>query len=410
MNTYLLLIIIFYVGAYLLQATADVLNLRKLGSAIPPELKEVYDETAYYNSQRYTRENTILKLVETTVITLVFLAFVLAGGFNALDIMVRQFQFPEIVTGILYIGLMGFALFFIELPFSVYHTFVIEEKYGFNKTTPATFIADRIKLLLLSALIGGPVLAAIIWFFMNTGPLAWIWCWLFLAAFQVVMVLVTPTLIMPLFNKFIPITEGELRDAVFTYAGDHGFHLQGIYKMDGSKRSSKSNAFFTGFGKSRRIVLFDTLIERHPVPEIVVVLAHEMGHYRKHHILQMLAFSMISSGVMLFLLSFVIHDPEIFLAFNMTYQSVYTGLVFFSFLYIPVSLALGVAGNILSRKNEYEADAFAAETTKDPAAMVNALKTLSRDNLSNLTPHPVKVFLDYSHPPVVDRIRALRSR
>jgi STE24 endopeptidase len=286
---------------------------------------------------------------------------------------------------------------------------VIEEKYGFNRTTFKTYLLDIIKVLVLTILIGGILLAAIIWFFEKTGDLAWVYCWIMIILFQFFFMYIAPVIIMPIFNKFVPLEKGELRTAIEKYAKAQNFKMKGIFKMDGSKRSSKSNAFFTGFGRWRRIVLLDTLIDNHSTNELVSILAHEMGHYKKKHIIKAIARSIIVTGLTLFLLSFFIENEKLFAAFKMEHISVYASLFFFGFLYTPMALFVGVIENMISRKNEYEADAFAIKTYGDAEAMINALKKLSVDNLSNLTPHPFKVFMSYSHPPILERVKAIKK-
>lgn len=295
------------------------------------------------------------------------------------------------------------------MPFSIYSTFVIEERFGFNKTTVKTFVMDIAKGLLLSILLGAPLLALVIAFFEFGGTWAWLYAWLGVTAFSLIMQYIAPTWIMPIFNKFEPLEEGELRTAIETYAESVDFPLQDVFVMDGSKRSSKSNAFFTGFGKNKRIALFDTLIENHTTDELVAVLAHEIGHYKKNHITKNMAISIVSTGVMFALLSVFLQVPALFDAFYMDQMSVYAGLLFFGLLYSPIETILGIVMQVLSRKHEYEADEFAARTIEKSEEMVNVLKKLSKDNLSNLTPHPFYVFLNYSHPPVLQRIRAIRS-
>ena len=297
----------------------------------------------------------------------------------------------------------------LHLPFSMYGTFVIEEKYGFNRTTPRTFVLDIVKALILTAIIGAPVFSAVLWFFAFAGNLAWLYCWAAIVAIQILILFLAPYIIMPLFNKFQPLEDGALRTAIEEYARGQQFRMKGVYKMDGSKRSAKSNAFFTGFGRSRRIVLFDTLIERHTVPELVGVLAHEIGHYKKKHILQSMVISIVHTGVMLYLLSIFVSHAGLFDAFQMEHVSVYAGMIFFGLLFTPIEMILSLLMNILSRHNEFEADRFAGDNTGEPERMIDALKKLSADNLANLTPHPFYVLLHYSHPPLLQRIAALRE-
>jgi STE24 endopeptidase len=409
MNIYGIIILATLVGSYLLEIISEVLNLRALKSDLPADFADVYDEERYRKSQEYTRIRTRFGWIRSTVGLLVILAFWFSGGFNWLDLWVRSWGYSELVTGLLYMGILFFANFLISLPFSVYSTFVIEEKFGFNKTTPKTFVLDIVKGIALSVVIGGIVLAGILLFFMNAGDMAWLYCWAAVTAFSLIMQFIAPTWIMPLFNKFTPLEEGELRDAIFRMAEKAKFPLKNLYVMDGSKRSAKSNAFFTGFGKNKRIALFDTLIEQHTIPELVAILAHEIGHYKKKHILQSMLISIAYTGIMFYLLSIFLGHQGLFDAFYMTHKSVYAGLIFFSMLFSPINEILGVLMQYFSRKNEYEADRYAVELTGDPDSMINALKKLSAHNLSNLTPHPFYVMLNYSHPPVLERIRAIRK-
>jgi len=409
MNIYAIVILTTLLFSYALNVITEILNLSALRDELPPEFKDVFDPEAYKKSQDYTRATTRFGLLTSTFGLLLTLVFWFAGGFNYLDQIVRQWNLHPILTGLVYIGILILAKSLISLPFSIYSTFVIEERFGFNKTTPKTFILDLLKGLLLGVLLGGPLLAGVLAFFQYAGAIAWLYCWLAVTVFTLFVQFIAPTWIMPLFNKFTPLEQGELREAIMDYARSVKFSLKNVFVMDGSKRSTKSNAFFTGFGKNKRIALYDTLIEKHTVPELVSVLAHEIGHYKKKHIIQSLLISIAHTGVMFYLLSIFISHEGLFEAFYMEHVSIYAGLIFFGMLYSPIELILSVFMQIFSRKNEYEADRFAAETTEDPNSMIAALKKLSRDNLSNLTPHPVYVFLNYSHPPVLQRIRALRD-
>ena len=409
MNTYLIIILLILIIRYLLDLVSEWLNVRHVSTELPAEFKGYYDAEKYRQSQNYLRENTRFGICVDTLQTLITIVFVLVGGFNFVDRIAIGLGQGPILTGLVFAGILIFASKILSLPFSIYNTFVIEEKYGFNKTTPKTYLLDIIKSLILTALIGGIVFAAVLWFFEKTGNFAWIYCWVAITLFQIFFMFIAPVVIMPIFNKFVPLEESELRTAIENYAKAQNFKMKGIFKMDGSKRSSKSNAFFTGFGRSRRIVLFDTLIERHSANELVSILAHEMGHYKKKHIMQAIARSIIVMGLTLFLLSLFIENEQLFAAFKMEHLSVYASLFFFGFLYTPIATLIGLVENIISRKNEYEADAFAVETYGDADAMIKGLKKLSVDNLSNLTPHPFKVFMGYSHPPVLERIKTIRK-
>ena len=409
MNIFAVIILTAIIIDFTLGIISNRLNLKALSKELPGEFEGVYDEDTYAKSQEYTRVNTKFGFITGTFDLILLLVFWFAGGFNWLDQWARGFEFGVIGTGLIFIGALVIARMFISMPFSIYSTFVIEERFGFNKTTAKTFAADRVKGLLLSVVIGAPLLAGIIAFFEFGGTWAWIYAWLAVTAFSLVMQYIAPTWIMPIFNKFTPLEEGELRQAIEEYADEVNFPLQGIYVIDGSKRSAKSNAFFTGFGKNKRIALFDTLIENHTTEELVAVLAHEIGHYKKKHIVKNLTISIMHTGIMFALLSVFLQVPGLFEAFYMEEMSVYAGLLFFGLLYSPVETLLGIAMQVMSRKHEYEADAFAADTIKEKEEMVNVLKKLSKDNLSNLTPHPFYVFLNYSHPPALKRIEAIRN-
>ena len=410
MNIFTIIILAAILIDFVLGIVSNRLNLKALSKDLPDEFEGVYDEETYAKSQEYTRVNTRFGFITGTFNLLLLLAFWFAGGFNWLDQWARGFDFGVIGTGLIFIGALVVAKSIISLPFSIYSTFVIEERFGFNKTDAKTFITDRLKGLALSVVIGGPLLAGIIAFFAYGGSWAWLYAWLAVTAFSLVMQYVAPTWIMPLFNKFEPLEDGELRQAIESYADKVDFPLQGIYVMDGSKRSSKSNAFFTGFGKNKRIALFDTLIENHTTEELVAVLAHEIGHYKEKHIVKNMSISILHTGIMFVLLSIFLQVPALFDAFFMEQMSVYAGLLFFGLLYSPVETILGIFMQMMSRRHEYEADHFAASTISEPEEMVNVLKKLSKDNLSNLTPHPFYVFLNYSHPPALKRIEAIRSK
>jgi STE24 endopeptidase len=409
MNIYLVAILAILIGSYLLDLIADLLNLRHIDPCLPNEFKDVYDPLKYRKSQDYLRENTKLSLMTDGLMTALTIGFILFGGFDSVDRFARSFGLGRISTGLIFAGGVMLLSQLCHVPFDAYHTFVIEEKFGFNKTTPGTFITDILKKWLLGALLGGILFSAVIWIFRAAGPLAWLYCWGVVALFQLGIIFIAPAVIMPIFNKFTPLEDGELKAAIEGYAGSQDFKMKGVFRMDASRRSGKSNAFFTGFGKLRRIVLFDTLIQKHTVDELVSVLAHEMGHYKKRHVLTSTLFMVLTTGLMFFILSLFINNRGLFEAFGMSHISIYASIFFFGILFIPVQTALSIFGEILSRRHEYKADAYAAMTYGKPGAMISALKKLSVDNLSNLTPHPFKVFLDYSHPPVLQRIAALQK-
>lgn len=408
-NIFLMIILAAVLGNWLLNLIVDLLNLRNAAPQLPEEFSGVYDAEKYRASQEYLRANTRFNAWHESLFTAAAVIFILAGGFNAVDIFARGFGYGDIIGGLIFAGVLSLLAFLFRLPFTVYRTFVIEERFGFNRTTVKTFIADMLKGLLLAAALGGLVFAGLVWFFLAFGPRAWLYSWMAITVFELAVTFIAPVVILPLFNKFIPLEESELKTAVEAYARKEDFKMKGLYKMDGSRRSTKSNAFFTGFGRFRRIALFDTLIARHTVDELVSVLAHEMGHYKKYHIQKSIALSIVNTGLMLFILSFFLNSAGLFAAFRMDSMSVYAAIVFFGFLYSPLSFLISIGTNMLSRRHEYEADAYAVTTYGKPEAMINALKKLSADNLSNLTPHPAKVFLEYSHPPVLERIRAIKA-
>ncbi len=409
MNIYMIIILAALVVDFTLKIVTEVLNLNALRDTLPQEFVGVYDADTYKKSQNYTLVNTRFGFIASTAGLVVTLVFWFTGGFNWLDSIVRSWTGVPVWTGLIYIGILLFLKTLMSLPFSIYRTFVIEERFGFNKTTPATFVKDLVKSLLLTAVIGGPLLGGVLLFFEFAGPPAWLYCWVATTVFTLIIRYVAPTWIMPLFNKFTPIESGELKNAIFKYAESVKFSLQGVFVMDGSRRSSKSNAFFTGFGRNKRIALFDTLIEKHTVGELVAVLAHEIGHYKKKHIILSMIISIAHMGVMFYLISIFISHEGLFSAFYMDQMSVYSGLVFFGMLFAPIEMVLSVFMSVFSRRNEYQADRFAVETTKKSDDMISALKKLSVHNLSNLTPHPLYVFLNYSHPPVLKRIEAIRA-
>jgi STE24 endopeptidase len=410
LNPYFIFILIILLGTWLLDIVINLLNVRHAKEDLPREFLGYYDAGKYRRSQEYLRSNTRFSIITETISTPVIIAFMVLGGFNTVDQFARGFHMGPIPTGLIFSGVLLLALQIFHLPFSIYETFVIEERYGFNRTTPRTFVLDILKGWLLAVILGGIVLSLVLWFFEKAGPLAWLYCWLALTLFQVFVMFIAPVVILPLFNKYVPLEDGELKEAIEDYARSQNFKMKGVFTMDGSKRSTKSNAFFTGFGRFRRIVLFDTLVERHSSGELVSILAHEMGHYKKRHVIKSLGLSFLTSGLMFFILSLFINNKGLFAAFQMEQTSIYASLLFFGFLYSPIGTALSIMGNMLSRKNEYEADAFAVSTYGRPESMVTALKRLSVDNLSNLTPHPLKVFIAYSHPPVLDRIRAIERQ
>lgn len=409
MNLFAIIILTALIGEFIIELTADLLNLGMLTDRIPDEFKGVYDEKSYKNSQEYLKANTGFGWISSLFSLVVILLFWFFKGFPLLDRFIVSLEFGPVFSGVIFMGILIAANSIISLPFSLYKTFVIEERFGFNKTTIKTYITDMIKSAFLGILIGCPVLAGILAFFQYAGEPAWLYCWVTVVLFMLLLQYLIPVWIMPLFNKFEPLEDGELKEAVFDYARSIDFSLTNIFKMDGSKRSSKSNAFFTGFGKNKRIVLFDTLINQHTTGELLAVLAHEMGHYKKKHIIKTMIAGIVQAGILFYILSLCLSGKGLFEAFYMETMPVYAGLIFFSLLFTPISFFTGILMQIYSRKNEFEADTFAAETTGRPEDLISALKKLYVSNLGNLMPHPFYVFLNYSHPPVLQRINSLRK-
>ncbi|MEI6892698.1 MAG: M48 family metallopeptidase, partial [Pontiella sp.] len=402
MNGYLIFILILLIFSWLLSLIVETLNVRNVSTHIPDEFHGIYDDEKYAQSQRYLKETTRFDQIQSVIMLPLTIAFILLGGFRVLNNVATATAEHMIVQGLVFGGLLILISQLVSLPFSLYSTFVIEEKYGFNKTTAKTFFVDLLKGLLLTILLGAPIFALVLWIFSSVAN-AWLWAWGALSLIQLLVMFIAPVAILPLFNAFTPLEDGELRSAIEDYAAAQKYTLSGIFKIDGSKRSTKSNAFFTGFGKTKRIALFDTLIENHTTEELVGVLAHEIGHCKRGHIKKGIIIAMATTLLMFFILSLFITQSGLYQAFGIEDTPLYAGLIFFGFLYAPISMILALLGNLLSRKHEFEADAFAAETTQAPDIMINALKKLSVDNLSNLTPHPLKVFLEYSHPPVLER-------
>jgi len=407
LNIYLIIILFTLVGEFLIQSVARALNMRALESDLPGEFVGYYNQEKYLRSQEYTLANGRLGMVSASFSILVVVSFILLGGFNHVDIWTRGFELSELATGLVFFGALFVLSDLLSMPFDLYGTFVVEEKFGFNKMSIGMYFTDKLKSYVLVGLLGGLLLSAILYFFQVAGELAWLWAWLIVSGFVLVLPPIFTTFIAPLFNKFEPLPEGELKEALSAYASQVDFPLTGVFVMDGSKRSGHSNAYFSGFGKNKRIALFDTLVEEHSVDELVAILAHEIGHYKKKHIVVGTAVTIVQLGILFALLSLFISDPALFEAFGVQTTSAHAGLVFFSLLYSPITFFLGIAQNAWSRRNEFEADAFAAQTLGTPKGLIEGLKTLSVANLGNLTPHRFTVFLNYTHPPILVRIQRL---
>lgn len=408
-NVWFFVIVLALFLSWKLDLISTLLNLKALSPEIPEAFKGIVDQEAYEKSQEYTQAKSVYGAVEGIFSLVVLFLFWWLGGFGWLDEMVRGVGRGPVVTGLIFIGLLLVGQQLLSTPFELYNTFVLEEQFGFNRTTLATWVVDHLKGAILGVVIGAPLLALLLWLFQSV-PVAWLWAWIAVTAFSLLLTYIAPTWIMPLFNKFEPLPEGELKAEIHAMSEKCDFPLKEVSVMDGSKRSAKSNAFFTGIGDNKRIALFDTLIENHTTDELVGVLAHEIGHFKKKHIVKSLVIGIVTTGVMFFLLGLMLNNRGLFDAFGVKETSVYVSLVLFGLLLSPLNEILSVSGNWLSRKHEFEADAYAAEVTGKPEAMVSALKKLSTDNLSNLTPHPFYVWLNYTHPPVVERVEALMRR
>lgn len=410
MNIHLLFYIILAILSlqFLVETFIGYLNARKFGEPIPDELGDVFDAEEYRRSQDYKRVNYRFGVFSSVVSLGATLAFLIFGGFEWVDTLARSVTDGAIGQALIFFGVIMLGADLLGLPFSYYHTFVIEEKFGFNKSSLKTFVLDKLKGWLLIAAIGGGLLALIVLFFEWAGPGFWIYAWVLITLVTVFMNLFYSKLIVPLFNRQTILEEGELKSGIERYAKSVGFELKNIFVIDGSKRSTKANAYFSGFGREKRVTLFDTLIADLEEEEIVAVLAHEVGHYKRHHILINLFASVMNTGFTLFLLSVFINNPGMGLAIGVSHPSFHAALIGFGILYSPISEISGLLLNYLSRRFEFEADAFARKTFRGQP-LISSLKKLSRKNLSNLTPHPAYVFVHYSHPPLKDRIRQLKA-
>ena len=406
-QTVFYIIVGILVFQYLFDLFLDFLNRSRWTEGLREELKGIYDEEKYRKHIEYKKANFWFDILSDTFSLVVLLWVLFAGGFAWLNGWVVSVTGSPVLQALLFFGVIGLASTLISLPFSIYSTFVIEEKFGFNKTTPKIFVLDLIKSLLLGAVIGGGLLALIVWFYTIAGDNFWIYAWALTSAFMIFMSMFYTSLILPLFNKQTPLEEGELRSAIEGYSAKVDFNLDNIYVMDGSKRSTKANAFFSGLGHKKRIVLYDTLINDLTNEQIVAVLAHEAGHNKLKHTLWGAVMGVAQAGIMFYLFSLFVSSPVLSKALGVEEPNFHIGLLVFGMLYTPVSFVLGIVMGYISRKNEFAADAFAAKTS-DAEALAAALKTISVKSLSNLTPHPLYVFFHYSHPPLPDRLKALK--
>jgi len=410
MSIFTVVLISSIVLSLIVRLLIEALNISALKKEVPDEFVGVYDNERYAKAQGYLKDNTKFTIFNTVFMGVIAVLALMFGFFEKIDIVARGFALNPILTGLIFFGIIFLISELLNLPFSLYKVFVLEEKYGFNKMNARTFVGDFIKSFILQTVLGAILLFGVLYIFQKFGFPGWILCWVFMLIFEVLLIYIWPALIMPLFNKFVPLEDGELKNAVLNFAKSENFKMQGIYKMDGSRRSAKTNAFFTGFGRFRKIALFDTLIAKHTSSEIVSILAHEIGHYKKRHIIKQFALSLIFSAIGFFLAGYFSTNVNFSYALNVNMPSIYAGLFAFMMLYPVINLFFSMLSNYFSRKHEYEADAFAAGSVGNCNDMLNALKKLSADNLSNLTPHNVKVLFDYTHPPVLKRIQVLIDR
>lgn len=400
------LIIGFILFEYLLERLLDYLNGKNRSKTVPAELRDFYDAEKYAKAQEYEKSNTIFSTFRSTLSLVIMLLLLFFGGFAWLDSWVRSITVNPILMALLFFGFIGLVADLLSTPLSLYHTFVIEEKFGFNKTTYKTFFLDKLKGWLLAIIIGGGLMAIIVWIYVKTGPWFWVIAWAVIGLFTLFMTMFYSNLIVPLFNKQKPLEAGELRDKIEAFANKTGFVVKNIFVMDGSKRSTKANAYFTGLGAKKRIVLFDTLINEHTHDELIAILAHEIGHYKKKHTLLGTIMSLAQTGLMLYILSLFLANPDLSGAIEIKEGSFHIGILVFGLLYTPISLIMGLFMNVISRKNEFSADRFAGEQF-NPEPLKEALIKLSVNHLSNLTPHAAYVFFYYSHPPLLQRLAAL---
>ncbi|WP_456437181.1 M48 family metallopeptidase [Psychroserpens sp.] len=407
-QTLFYIIISIIVINFIIDKVLDELNAKHYDDEIPEELDDVYDEAEYKKSQAYKKTNYKFGIFSSAFSIVLTLGFLLLDGFEYVDNIARNYTENPIGIALLFFGTIMIGSDLISLPFSIYKTFVIEEKFGFNKTTAKTYILDKIKGLLMSTILGGGILALIIWFFQQTQELFWLYAWGIVTLITIFMNLFYAKLIVPLFNKQTPLEDGSLREKISEYAQSVGFSLKNIFVIDGSKRSTKANAYFSGFGSEKRITLYDTLVNDLEEEEIVAVLAHEVGHYKRKHIIFNLVTSILLTGLMLFILSIFISNPLLSNALGVEIPSFHVGLIAFGMLYSPISEIIGLAMNYISRKFEYQADDY-AKTTYEAEPLITSLKKLSKNSLSNLTPHPSYVWMHYSHPTLLERIRNLKS-
>ncbi|HOS48509.1 MAG TPA: M48 family metallopeptidase [Bacteroidia bacterium] len=398
-----IVIVVLLLASFVFERVLDRLNSKSWDLKLPESLSDLYKADEYEKAQRYDQEKDRLSMWSSAFSLLLMITLVYSRSFAWLLNYVSGITTDLMFQTILFFGIFALLSDLLQLPFSIYSTFVIEEKFGFNRTTPKTFILDKFKGYLLAATLGGSVIALFVLFYQYAGSSFWWIAWVSISGFSLLISMFYASVILPIFNKLSPLPQGDLRDALTAYCKKVNFPVSDLFVMDGSKRSSKANAFFSGLGPKKKIVLFDTLIEKHSVNELVAVMAHEVGHYKKKHTFTMIGISILQTGLMMFILGKFINTPDLSIALGAEKAALPLGLIAFFLLYSPVSMFLSIGMNMLSRKHEYEADNFASETA-NASDLVNALKKLSKDSLSNLNPHPAYVFVYYSHPTLLQRM------
>jgi len=409
MEFYLYLLILFlFVAEFIFQIWTNRLEYLSYFFPLPEQLKDIYDSNTLEKQKKYHLEHFNFSIKQEVLFFLLTFSFIAFKGLGWFDSFLRSHIQNEFIVTLTFFAFFGMIYFVLSLPFSYYETFVIEEKYGFNTSTKKTFWLDLVKSLLLTIILGLPLLWAIFTFYQKAGSFFWLYAWAIVVLFSLFITFFYSKIIVPLFNKQTPLPEGELKNAIFDFCKKVNFPLKEVYILDASKRSKKANAYFTGFGKNKRIVLFDTLIEQMNTDEIVAVLAHEIGHYKKQHIIKSMFMGFIQTGFLLFTLSLFINHPILNKALGAEIPSFHIGIIAFGLLFSPISSIISIFFNYFSRKNEKEADLF-AKKYQQSEALISALKKLAAQNYSHLTPHHIIVRLTYSHPPLIDRIKLLQS-
>ncbi|MCP4121297.1 MAG: M48 family metallopeptidase [Bacteroidetes bacterium] len=408
MSTLFWLIIVFILGEFVLSKYLSRLNSKSWSPEVPEELRGLYDEEKYAKAQAYDKEKTKLGNISSYFSLALLLLMLFFKGFAWLNGWAMSVSSNPILQALLFFGMLAIVSDILSLPFSTYGIFHIEDKYGFNKMTWKTYFSDKIKGLLLSTILGGGLISLIIWFYHSAGPQFWLYAWIAVTAVSLFFAMFYTTLIVPLFNKLTPLEDGSLRNKIEEFAGKVSFPLTNIFVIDGSKRSSKANAYFSGLGSKKSIVLYDTLMKDQTEEELVAILAHEVGHYKRKHVQKSMIISILNTGLMLWLIGIFVGNAAFSNALSVAQPNFHIGILVFTILYSPVSMLTGVLMNMFSRKNEYEADNYAKDHY-GPAPLISSLKKLSVSHLSNLQPHPLFVFFNYSHPPLLERIRNLRA-